>query len=141
MRLRPGWWLARGRFTLPHHRRIRVSRGFDPPPPRPPDLLVYGLRVGTVMVGPQNRPLIVTQVAGELGEVLVGQGEGEPVLAGLGEYVIEAVGQVEEVVGLVDIEGRVAAALFGLAGPQGSGLPGLGENEGAEQLAGLLPEF
>ncbi|MEV8064371.1 hypothetical protein AB0P37_50435 [Streptomyces antimycoticus] len=56
------------------------------------------------------------QVAWELGEVLVGQGHGQPVAAGFGEHVLQRVGQGEEVVRLVHVQGRIDALVFGGAG-------------------------
>ena len=42
------------------------------------------------------------QVRGELGEILVGHHHRQPVGAGLGEHVLQRVGEVEEVLALVD---------------------------------------
>ncbi len=49
-------------------------------------------------------------LAGELAEVLVGQDQGQPVGAGLAQGVVQADGQVQEVVGLIDVAGGVGCA-------------------------------
>ena len=59
------------------------------------------------------------QVGGELGEVLVGHGDRQPVGAGLGEHVFQRVGQVEEVLALVDVQAGV-----GPGGARGCGRGG-----------------
>ena len=79
-------------------------------------------------------------LAGELGEVLVGQDEAEPEAAGFGEHVVDAAGQVEEVVAFVDVQGGVAASVFGMRGAGDGGLPGPGHDQGAEDPGGVLPE-
>lgn len=82
----------------------------------------------------------LAQVAGELGEVLVGEHHGQAVAAGLGEHVLQRVGEGQEVVGLVDVEGGVDPVAFQSAGAGGGGLPGLGDNERTEQPSGLLAQ-
>jgi hypothetical protein len=80
------------------------------------------------------------QVGRELGEVLVGHGHAEPVGAGLGQHVFERVGQVQEVLRLVDVQAGVGPGGLGDAGPAGRGLPGARDDERAGQLRGLLTE-
>src|ERR1044071_5382538 len=70
-----------------------------------------------------------------------GGGGGGGGAAGLGEHVGDGAGQGEEVVRLVDVDGRVAALLFRNAGAGGGGLPGRGEHERAHQPGGLLAEL
>jgi len=71
-------------------------------------------------------------VAGHLGEVLVGQGQGEAVAAGFGEDVVQGVRQGEEVVGFVEHDRAVGACGLAGAGAGGGTLPGAGEDEAAE---------
>jgi hypothetical protein len=66
---------------------------------------------------------------GELGEVLVGHGDGQPVGAGFGEEVFQRVGQVQEVLALVDVQARIRPLLLGDAGAAGRGLPRGGDEE------------
>src|SRR5205823_1196106 len=80
------------------------------------------------------------QLAAELGQVLVREDHREPVAAGLGEHLLQRVGQVQEVLALVDDEGCVAAAVFGGAGAGGGGLPGGGHDQRADQPAGVGAE-
>jgi hypothetical protein len=80
-------------------------------------------------------------LAGELGQVLVRQHEGEPVAAGLGEHVADGPGEVEDVVGFVDDDGRVPAPVFGQAGAGGGGLPHRRQDEGGHQPGGVLAEL
>ena len=68
----------------------------------------------------------LAQVRGELGEVLVRHGDREPVGAGFGEHVFQRVGQVQEVLALVDVQagvrrGRARAAGRGGRRPARSG--------------------
>ena len=77
---------------------------------------------------------------GELGEVLVGHGDRQPVGAGLGQHVFQRVGQVQEVLRLVDVQAGVGPGGLGDAGAAGGGLPGAGDDEGADQLGGFLAE-
>ena len=82
----------------------------------------------------------LAQVRGELGEVLVGHGDREPVRPGFGEHVFQRVGQVEEVLALVDVQAGVRARGLGQPGAPGGGLPGAGDDERADELRGLLAE-
>ena len=77
---------------------------------------------------------------GELGEVLVGHDDGQPVGAGLGEHVLQRVGQVQEVLALVDVQGGVGPGVLGEPGAAGGGLPGPGDQERPDQLRGLLAQ-
>ena len=61
----------------------------------------------------------LAQVRGELGEVLVRHGDGEPVGAGLGQHVFQRVGQVQEVLALVDVQAGVRAGVPRAAGRGG----------------------
>jgi hypothetical protein len=77
---------------------------------------------------------------GELGEVLVGHGDGQPVGAGFGEEVFQRVGQGEEVLAFVDVQARVGALMRGDASAAGGGLPGRGDDERPGELGGFLAE-
>ncbi|WP_245997497.1 hypothetical protein [Streptomyces armeniacus] len=75
-----------------------------------------------------------------MGQVLVGQEHREAVAAGLGEHVLQRVGEGEEVVRFVDVEGGVDALRFGGTGAGRGGLPDAGDQERAEQPGGLLAQ-
>jgi hypothetical protein len=81
-----------------------------------------------------------TQVAVELGEVLVGEAEREAVAARLGEHVLERSRQVQIVVDLVDVEGAIGPLVLGPVGAGERGLPHAGHDERAEQAARVLSE-
>ena len=82
----------------------------------------------------------VAELPGQLGEVLVGEDEREPVAAGLGEHLLVAAWQREEVLRLVDVQGRVDTGALSLPGAGGRRLPDLGDDEGAEKAGRLLAE-
>ena len=80
------------------------------------------------------------QVGGELGEVLVGHGDRQPVGAGLGEHVFQRVGQVEEVLAFVDVQARVRRADAGGGGRGGRRPARSGDDERPDELRGFLAE-
>ena len=61
----------------------------------------------------------LAQVRGELGEVLVRHGHRQPVGAGFGQHVFQRVGQVQEVLALVDVQAGVGAGGLGQPGAAG----------------------
>ncbi len=65
----------------------------------------------------------VAHVRAELAEVLVGQHQGQPVAAGLGEHVVQRMRQGQEVLALIQEHRRVAAGGPPGPGPVGGGLP------------------
>ena len=79
-------------------------------------------------------------VAAQLGEILVGEHEGEPVGAGLGEHVVQPVREGEEVVALVEVDRRVGAGVLAEAGAVGGRFPRLGKYEGTDQPGGVGAE-
>src|SRR6185503_18161384 len=80
------------------------------------------------------------QLGGQLGQVLVGQGERQAQAAGFGEQVVDAVGQVEEVVAFVDHQRGVAAVVLGEAGAGGGGGPGVRDDDRPDEAGGLVAE-
>jgi hypothetical protein len=82
----------------------------------------------------------LAQVRRELGEVLVRHGHREPVGPGLGQHVFQRVGQVQEVLALIDVQAGVGAGGLGQPGAAGRGLPGPGDDEGADELRGFLAQ-
>ena len=59
----------------------------------------------------------------------MGEGEPDPEAAGFGEHVLDAVGQVEEVVAFVDHQPGIPAGVLGHVGAGGGGGPGVGDDD------------
>ena len=70
----------------------------------------------------------------------MGEDHREPVAAGLGQHLVEAARQVQEVLALVDDQAGVDPGRLAEPGPVRGGLPHLGHDEAAEQPGGLLAE-
>src|SRR5699024_4255589 len=81
-----------------------------------------------------------TQVPGELGQVLMGEHQTGAVGARFGEHVVDPVGQGQEVLCLVQVNGQVRAVGVALASTGEHGVPHLGQQQRAEQGRGVFTQ-